>query len=469
MANKYIIHGATYCGDGTSPAEATSTGGVGALNSLIYFEGAAWPAPAVLAAGDTVYVRSKDAAGADIIRTSATAVNIGSAAATEASPITWVIDAGTVWPGVSGTITESTTAGAAGFTVRAYNNLIATNYNLVFKNTATSYGNAPFFITNAVCLTKDIKIDTSANTTPGGAGSNHQFKGGKHINLWIKQGQITYSLLQFGRDIDTVLISPKLEILGPLYFAATATAVIEAADSIQSRLSIYGGEVICSSEGLAVYRTTQYPFNLDIWGLKYPPTMTLSNATLFTQRVSVTANGNDGGLGNTYFDYFYTYSSRFDGYYPTLNAQLETSGSTPWSYSIYPYRTTKTNPAQVSVSKMWTQAGAAKTVTLEFLWPAGFSTPDSSTVWMTVQYTDNATGNKVTQTTLAYPAATLSVSTASWSATTYGPTLFSKYKMSLTTQSSIKQDTEVMVTFFSTPKSASANDIIMLCPDVVLS
>lgn len=466
MANKYIRHGETFCGDGTTSAAATSNGGVGAWNNINVFTGTA-PAYGALAAGDDVYVRSKDASGNNITITSATAITVGSAAATEASPVTWIIDDGSVWPSVSGTVTISTTAGSVGITNRAYNNLIASNYNLVFSSTVASFGNATFFTSNT-CLTKDIKIDTSANTTS--TGTNHQFNGGKHINLWLKQGAVTYSVIQFStRAIDACFISPKLEIVGPCYFAANTTAIFESVDGGNSEVSVYGGEIISTIDGLSLYKTTLFPFNLNLFGLKYPQTLTVSNATLFTQKASVSANGNDGVLGNTYYDYFYTYSSRFDGYYPTLNAQLETSVATPWSYSIYPYRTTRTNPAQVSVSKLWTQAAAAKTVTIEFLWPSSMTAPNSANVWMTVQYTDNATGNKVTQTTLAYPGVEISSSSAAWSATTYGPTLFSKRKLTITTQSSIKQDTEVMVTFFSTPKSASANDIIMLCPDVVLS
>lgn len=68
MANKYIIHGATFNGDGTSSAEATSNGGVGAWNTITYFEGTA-PAYGTLAAGDVVYIRSKDAGGSNITRT----------------------------------------------------------------------------------------------------------------------------------------------------------------------------------------------------------------------------------------------------------------------------------------------------------------------------------------------------------------------------------------------------------------
>lgn len=68
MANKYIVHGATYCGDGTSPNMATADGGVGAWNNINIFEGTA-PPYGSLAAGDTVYIRPKDASGNDMTGT----------------------------------------------------------------------------------------------------------------------------------------------------------------------------------------------------------------------------------------------------------------------------------------------------------------------------------------------------------------------------------------------------------------
>ena len=96
MANKYIRHGETYCGDGTTSAAATSDGGVGAWNNINVFEGTA-PAYGALVAGDTVYIRSKDQGGANITRTMTTNIVVGSASATENSTITWILDNGVVW------------------------------------------------------------------------------------------------------------------------------------------------------------------------------------------------------------------------------------------------------------------------------------------------------------------------------------------------------------------------------------
>ena len=481
MANRYIIMGATYNGDGTTSAEATSNGGVGAWNhgaattsgggawtAIPYFEGTAPPAGSTLPAGTTVFVRTKDAAGNNITVTKAatTTLGAGSGVATESSPITWVFDAGVVWSGVSGVVTVSTTAAAAGITVRAYNNLVATNYNLVLSSTVGDYGNNLFFsATN--CITKDIKIDTSANNTGGGAGGYHQLNGGVYITTWFNHGAVTYSVIHMVRESDTTLISPKISILGPLYFAADETAVFDTDKTLSSKFSIYGGEITSGFTGMPICKTSSYASNFESYGFKYPPTMPLFVSALFSLKTAFSATGNDGLLGSTYVDYFFTYSSRYDGYYPKLNAQLELSSNAPWSYAIYPYRTTPNQPVKVSLSKVWTQPAAVKTVTLELLWPNSMAAPTSANVWMTVQYTDDATGGKVTQNTLMFPGAALTASSAGWSASTYGASNFSKLKLALTTTFSIRQDTEVMATFFSSPKSVSSTDIIILCPDPV--
>ncbi len=53
-------------------------------------------------------------------------MSVGSRAATEAAPITWVFDDGTVWPGVSGTVRYNGTARIA-ITIRDWNNIKAKN------------------------------------------------------------------------------------------------------------------------------------------------------------------------------------------------------------------------------------------------------------------------------------------------------------------------------------------------------
>lgn len=465
MANKYIRHGATFNGDGTSSALATSNGGVGAWNTITYFTGTT-PAYGVLAAGDRIYIRSKSEADSDISLINSTLTYPGSSVATVSNMVTWIIDAGTIWPGISGVVTIGT-SNTTGVTCRPYNNFIAKSYNLVFKNTASTATNAVFFNCSN-CFTVDIKVDTSANVYS--TGFNHVIQGGLHINFWLLQGTVTYNVLTWTREYDTTFISPRIEILGPLYFLPSATTVFSSGDAVSSRYAIYGGELVSniSIAGIVLVGATGFSANIDLFGFKYPSTTPLSNSTFLTKDVSITSTGNDGALGSTYIDKYFTYSSRADEYYPTLNALLGLSTPVPWSYSIYPYRTDGTHPAKVSVSKLWTQADAVKTITVQFLWPTSMTTPNKSTVWMTISYTDSD-GNRVTQSSFDIEASAVDTSTALWSDSTYGATLFNKLKLSLVSSAAIKQDTEVIVTFFSLPIAASAKDIIILCPDVEFS
>lgn len=467
MANKYIRHGETYCGDGTTSAAATSNGGVGAWNNLNVFEGTA-PAYGVLAAGDVVYIRSLDSTGAAITRPRTTTVAIGSSAATLENPIKWVIDRNSVWTGIAGTIIYTLTLSGVGVSILSNNAVIANAYNLVFSTTTTSGSNSDLLVATN-CFTKDIKIDSSSNTTPSVAGPRCRFQGGCHINLWVRQGEVTYHVLTCDSNTDTTLINPNIEIIGPLYFAASSTAVFATGGGFTNKFLVYGGSVTTLISGLALYTNDQYAGLMEFNGLQFPSTMTLSNAALFNLKSAVTSNGNDGILGNAYHDYFYSYSSRFDGYYPTLNAFLELSGATPWAYCIYPFRTTFQNPAQVSTSKLWTQDAAIKTITVEFLWPTSMAAPTSDKVYVSLGYIDSASGAKRQECSQAFPGEVHSISAALWSATSYGPTNFTKYSISITTSTSIKKDTEVIITFISSPMSASPNDIIMLCPDAVFS
>ena len=141
MANKYIIHGATYCGDGTSSAVASSNGGVGSWNDINVFEGIAPAYGTAPAAGDTVYIRSKTSAGADITRTLAAAISLGSAAATVNNPIYFILDQGIIWSGITGTLTYQAGTSSYSVTIRAYNIIDGTTQDaLVIKNTATTPG-----------------------------------------------------------------------------------------------------------------------------------------------------------------------------------------------------------------------------------------------------------------------------------------------------------------------------------------
>lgn len=160
MANKYIRHGETYCGDGTTSAAAASAGAAGAWNDINVMEGTA-PAYGALAAGDVVYIRSLDASGAAITRTLTAARLLGSTAATATNPITWILDDGTVWSGINGVLTFTNSASYM-TTLRINNVFVAkTRHNWKIKCTSTNPNGA---LADIYGHCDGFEFDTSAKT-----------------------------------------------------------------------------------------------------------------------------------------------------------------------------------------------------------------------------------------------------------------------------------------------------------------
>lgn len=462
MANKYIRHGETFCGDGTTSAAATSNGGVGAWNNINVLEGTA-PAFGALVAGDKVYIRSKDAAGANIGRSFGAAVTIGVTAATELSPIVWVVDRGIVWSGVEGTVTYTITTQSL-VTLRDFNHVIADSYNLVFVASLASASYWTFF-TFGKCTTKDIKIDLSAQTLGTSSyGAKLVFSSGTHHAMWVRQAiRLEQLFLSSGSGQAITFISPKIELLE----ATNKQPIFSGNQNFDGNFTIFGGEIfgVGASDGVPIFTATTNCGPIEMYGLKFPRAMVLSTAALMTKPIRIIANGCDGILGNAYHDYNCAYDSRDDGYYPTLNGMLETSDSGAWSYKLYPFRTTYQSPALINISKLYTAASAAKTITADILWPTSLADPTTDKVFFTAQYTDNTSGLKVTKSSLDMTGGVLTTSTAGWSANTYGPTLFNKFKMQITTAGEIRQDTEVVISITVIPRSVSVNDIMFIDPD----
>lgn len=467
MADKYIIHGATFCGDGTTSAEAASAGAAGAWNTINIFSGTTPPYGA-LGSGDTVNVRTLTSAGGVVSISSATALTLGSAAATDLLPILWNFDNGVIWAGISGQVTVTTTANVL-IAVRNYNNIEAANNRLALVNAFASTGNNGVFLFN-VCNTSGVLVDLSANTLSHGGSVD--FASGTHTNMHVKKKNSFMGLIRTGAGSNTdalVMINPKLELLGATN-SPNLGPLFVAAGNYQGSLTVFGGE--CFGAGCvdlqSIGSSQGNASSISLYGFKYPRNMPLGVATNFNNSFIVSTGG-DGAVGGSYFDMYFTSDSRSDGYYPTLNAQLETSGNGGWSYKVYPYAVTQQKPARVSIAKLYSQAAAAKTIVAHFLWPQGLAAPTKNKVYMVVGYTDSVTGNKVYLSTKTAAADAIPEVTAAWSAATYGATLFSKRSLSLVTPGSIKQDTEISVSLLFAVRAGSANDILFVDPDFTLT
>lgn len=468
MANKYIRHGETYCGDGTTSAAATSNGGVGAWNNLNVFEGTA-PAYGALAAGDVVYVRSKDQAGADITRVLSANRNIGSSAATATSWVTWVLDSGDVWSGVNGILKYSCPGNYVVNTLN-YNEFIAKATDaLVFYQDNASASQISTLSPGTFSKIKNALLDQSFNTGTYGycalvippAAGNCVLE-----NLHFKaQGWNGY-LVQCGDYTTLTLINPVIEIaknvLGhPLFRVFSYGARIEVIGGVLSGTGATTGIILAALNASSA--------GIDMIGFNYPKTITDTTLSYPIYNGSSAARfsaiGLDGGAGAFLGEVWGTADSRNDGNYPTLNTFLPNSKSTPWVWRVYPRDAAPIRPCRIPITEMYTELPAAKTLTLELL-HADTIPLGRSSAWLDVVYIDSATGLPVSLSTRLVTATSLDASTAPWTATTYGAITLLKKKLSITTPSSIKQDTMVHAVFRSLFKSASANDILFISPEI---
>lgn len=472
MADRYIIHGATFNGDGTSSAAASSNGGVGAWNNINILEGTA-PAFGTLAAGDTVYIRSKDAAGADITRTMTAPLSMGSAAATAGAFITWIIDDGTVWPGFDGVVTYSH-ASTHAITIRIYNRVVARRRGrFVMRNTSAnqSAGTTMFIVLGELI---NPVIDWSAKTGTGECIAA-QLGAGCLIEspsvLWGRVGGGATDLRgllaqQTNNNAESVLVNPEI-YLGdpnpgmPMFFGGGGSS--------RGQITVIGGEISGpgATSGQPLFRHYNSPTRFRSIGLRFPRTMDVLTPTVIgtiSAPGEVEVIGCDEGVGGHLERAWGYATSRTDSNPPTLNATLPDAAASPWSWRVYPKTVTNTNPMALTSVKMFTGAAAIKTITQELL-VADTMMPNKGTLWITVEYTDNATGAAMHASTRDWTGAALDASTANWSAVVWGAVSFNRRKLELSTPTAIKPNTPITVTLWGLVASASANDIYFVDPD----
>ena len=470
MPNKYIRHGETFNGNGTSPDAATVDGGVGAWNSLNVLDSFAAPnyGGGSLTAGDTVYIRSKDAGGADITRTLAASVTLGNASATYASRITWIIDGGTVWSGIDGVIKYTSASSSYAVTLRTLNNLISEKQSrLVIENTLVS-ANQTYLLTTQNNYVKNIKIDWVLGTAFNGNKAILQSGNGFSTveNLVVKAGKVHQGVVNFGSaNAGIHLINPDIE----LTVAATTAVFVQLSSTDKALITggrLYGAGATTGTAVSVAMPTTMA--QIECFGFIYPNTVslvqTLPSFSSFNGVGAIYTYGADGTAAAASANQWGIMDTRQDDNYPTLSAFLPTSDNKAWSYKVYPCEARNGFGATVQLSKIHTGDPAALDLNLELLVSDSFPGVNSKTVWISGSYI-NSSGGPEYFTTHDLAASALTTSTAGWSATTYGATSLLKRKISLTTASSVKKDTMVMLRLNWEAKSVSSNDIFFVNPD----
>ena len=475
MADKYIVSGCSFCGKGDGPLIPTEAGhndatgyawGLTSTNTdaINILTGSAPKYGTAIAAGDTVYIRSKTSAGADLVITASGAVTFGSATATISAPITWVLDGGSKWSGINGTLSFETT-GQYAFTAARYNAYVAQNHEKWILKTTTAYNGVTTPLVTRENLFGNWLVDFSlstdvsrgANITTVGVNSTLCFW---KNSRWISHQRIDASaLLTSGSTSKIVMDNCIIDLI--------------ASESIQifnivggSILEMLGGEIrgagatsvtsLTKAANAGWIKTigTKIPFEVKL-NTGNPPNL-----------YSVECMGADATVGTRGGYWWGELSSRSDGYYPHLNAVLPDSSNSAWSWWMYPSAVTPLSVGELTTTTLYSATAATATITMELLVYTGFSAVNAGTVYMVASYVDDTTGEVVTLSTKDPSNGALTASTASWSSSTYGPANFNKVKLELTTASTIKQDTLITVVLTCEAKSVNPTDVLIIDPGI---
>jgi hypothetical protein len=477
VPNKYIVHGAAYCGKGDGPLIPTSISHQDATgyawNNINILTGTA-PAYGTLSAGDTVYIRSKSEANADIsISYESANVTLGSSNATTNNPIKWIWDGGTVWSGVQGTLTFTATANDTyDVIIAAYNSVKAAVQDKIVVVAGNSAVDSVVFTMNTESEADGFLFDFDNNTADDGA--KIAFLNGcvlrnPHVLLNTCSATIGGGSPIEGANV--LIINPQIEIVS----GAVNVNGILSPGRRGGTVTVLGGSVSIAGD------PGNYPLlsslfaepllgHVDFFGLDIPKTMKLwhSYGTARAQPATVRFLGQDGGAGSAILAGWGTLDSRDDGNYPTLNAVLPDSNGTPWSYKLYAYGATAGFPARFFLgAKLYTQTAASKTITVELQVSEDFGTLQKDRCAIEVIYVDSTGVTRVESSAVSPDA--LDSSASAWSSDSYGITSLLAKKIALTTQHSIKKDTLVMVYFSWGVPCATASQIAFICPSVELS
>lgn len=453
MADKFCQHGlATGLNDGTSAANAWQSFEEVAENTMV---------SGSYSSADIIYVATHD--GTSDITTTTSNLHQFTQFGDNDTPMLMVFDDGTKF-GTGGTFTFAGINDNARFNI-IDNWHVEGNNRLVISTNKTSN----FSLVRGAGRISNFKVqltnvNQSQNISANGPSGSTQ---GKLVveNVTIEiTGSATTDRMLFtcGNGSHLVLINPIVDFSNHTSKAISTDYALFEARATTSKIDVIGGGVIGADTVFKLFSA----FNPDsttnggvtiIDGFSLPPIMT-SIAAGFLKApepiIDQEVSGKDfvymkGGVKEN--DFIFGHLNGWvqweqDGLYPTLNAKLPDSAGTSWSMKIYPKGASRFNPLDCPpVRKIYDQTAATKTLTFELLTDSRQTVRDYD-VWFNVMYTDDATGNKVTESTRVAlaDAVTLTASGASWTSATYATQSYNKSKLSFTTANSIKQYTEVV-------------------------
>lgn len=474
MANKYIDISATYNGDGTSSNQAASAGAAGAWNNFANCLKNT-PGYGSIAAGDTIYVRTKN--GTDLQQTEGSDL-LGASPASQDSVVNWVFDDGTVWPGDDGIFTLYLSGVAV--TLPDYNNIYAgtgdTRRFVIYNTHSGTNQIVGAYIGNVVLHNVRFDVSPTSSTNTRMVYYQNRTNGCRavlinpYFNLY-SCNNIAFHPIFVPRDNGGLdLINPTINLNG-----ASNQCVVFSASSYGSKTTVKGGAIINAVVGKHFITTkisSNYfnrfeieGFDIGNAGILYSyegsPDYRDYNQVLYTSRVNP-------------FDFIYWTNNGFYEWwdyqnYPTLSATLP--NGRPWSVRITPSGARPGNLYGYSqIAKLYTLAAAAKTITCELLIENTY-TPTAKEFWINIQYVDNATGDTISLSSFDISGTPLVSSTADWSHTIFGDPAksFNKYKIQITTPTAIKQYSQVQLQVMVGRAPINALDYFFVDPDMVLS
>ena len=482
MADKYVdVSLTTGANDGSSPANAWQS-----LSDVL--DGS--PTNGTLAAGDVVHIRTA-ANGANLTEDQSAVITTPTLSGAENNPVIWKFDDGTVWSGDTGQFIFVKTS-ANDWTIKAgniidgdghnYRLILRNDYNGADDNVLIVYAGAEihgvkFLRGDGLSSARDLYLYLQRDTSL--PFNTFLFKSCLfHLYTNEAKTERATSNVRLFKYSTTASVQTLFLDCDIAFSEQNNDQFLFGANELRTTKNVFVGcrfldtnntHKIVNSFGDQYYGVEVVLDTCDMGFIN--PQAHLE--TINTGWGRITAEKINGT-----FDFWEVTKTGFVKWeegknYPYLNATLPNGNG--WSIMAYPYSTTSAAlPMQIYLSdKLYNQADAVKTITAELLIKdtAAFSSPQKNEWWIEVTYT-NSNGSIKTVSSKANGA--LDTSQAVWSSTSYGPNSYSKYKMSVTTPTAIKQNTLVRVAMYSTkpainPPDGLDGDFYFVDPDVSIT
>lgn len=422
-----------------------------------------------LVKGDTVNIKSSDAAGNDMVIDTAVSLAMCGAGTSVSltSAITWIVDDGTVWPQagkitlrIVGTSAISIGVGhATGLTViRGNNRLILSAYQ------PTGLLSGYVVIVKKFVVIEDVEIRFLVEDGNNTAGRQN-----------VLGNNISYSMAIFRRcliqqDIYANTYSNGIIALnqiaygsGMLFDDCEFRTLASMPQAIFKNNTAYGKSVECincrwttrNADAAIVSLTNSGFVSIKLSGCDWPldqqiiPSMPIGSPNSLLSTCDALL-AKDTELGGAYSSVNGFVIANPVGMYPYLNAVSPNNNG--WSFKCLPYFCDEWLPFDLCRSHLYYDiASATKTISIHLAIKDTYAQLTSNIWWIEVLYTDTD-GIKRTETSRTTVAVNLNTDAAStWSSQNvigqvqYGVGLYDKYKISLTTAHQIKQYTDVVV------------------------